>query len=228
MQLMMKSLGSMVLVDVMFGICWVRPSCASELRAWDGVPPVLVAPSCVVLSWYLYFFFQAEDGIRDLTVTGVQTCALPICRRHVAGEEEPLGVVVQQGHRGLQQRAVDALAEAGLCPVEQRVADAERGEDPGREVEERDAGSDRRTAGLSGDRHDAAERLHEGFVSGAVLPRPGPSERRDRAVDQPRVERGQGLVAETEALHRARPEILDEHVGALDQIPKDVSAFRSL
>src|SRR5438270_11471988 len=26
------------------------------------------------------FFFQAEDGIRDLTVTGVQTCALPISR----------------------------------------------------------------------------------------------------------------------------------------------------
>src|SRR2546430_7592046 len=27
------------------------------------------------------FFFQAEDGIRDLTVTGVQTCALPISSR---------------------------------------------------------------------------------------------------------------------------------------------------
>src|SRR2546430_7455837 len=27
--------------------------------------------------WW-FFFFQAEDGIRDLTVTGVQTCALPI------------------------------------------------------------------------------------------------------------------------------------------------------
>src|SRR5256886_7856317 len=27
-----------------------------------------------------FFFFQAEDGIRDLTVTGVQTCALPISR----------------------------------------------------------------------------------------------------------------------------------------------------
>ena len=26
----------------------------------------------------IIFFFQAEDGIRDLTVTGVQTCALPI------------------------------------------------------------------------------------------------------------------------------------------------------
>src|SRR2546430_4242078 len=29
--------------------------------------------------WKLVFFFKAEDGIRDLTVTGVQTCALPIC-----------------------------------------------------------------------------------------------------------------------------------------------------
>src|SRR2546430_9948300 len=28
-----------------------------------------------------FFFFQAEDGIRDLTVTGVQTCALPISAR---------------------------------------------------------------------------------------------------------------------------------------------------
>src|SRR3712207_8833570 len=29
----------------------------------------------------LFFFFQAEDGIRDIGVTGVQTCALPICDR---------------------------------------------------------------------------------------------------------------------------------------------------
>src|SRR5687767_15221403 len=32
--------------------------------------------SCMV-----FFFFQAEDGIRDKLVTGVQTCALPICGR---------------------------------------------------------------------------------------------------------------------------------------------------
>src|SRR2546430_10659634 len=34
------------------------------------------------------FFFQAEDGIRDLTVTGVQTCALPISSS--AGKINPL------------------------------------------------------------------------------------------------------------------------------------------
>src|SRR5438309_7893934 len=36
----------------------------------------------VLIDWsmlyFLFFFFQAEDGIRDGTVTGVQTCALPI------------------------------------------------------------------------------------------------------------------------------------------------------
>src|SRR3989449_58299 len=39
---------------------------------------------CVVFSaifGYSFFFFQAEDGIRDVAVTGVQTCALPISRR---------------------------------------------------------------------------------------------------------------------------------------------------
>src|SRR5256885_9542068 len=29
---------------------------------------------------FIFFFFQAEDGIRDYKVTGVQTCALPICQ----------------------------------------------------------------------------------------------------------------------------------------------------
>src|SRR2546430_11271096 len=33
---------------------------------------------CTTMCFVFFFFFQAEDGIRDLTVTGVQTCALPI------------------------------------------------------------------------------------------------------------------------------------------------------
>src|SRR3989449_11189155 len=33
---------------------------------------------------FLFFFFQAEDGIRDVAVTGVQTCALPIFTQRVA------------------------------------------------------------------------------------------------------------------------------------------------
>src|SRR2546430_8925407 len=39
----------------------------------------MVPPVCEI-DVFFFFFFQAEDGIRDLTVTGVQTCALPISR----------------------------------------------------------------------------------------------------------------------------------------------------
>src|ERR1022692_4860624 len=36
---------------------------------------------CLVIFVCIFFFFQAEDGIRDYKVTGVQTCALPIWSR---------------------------------------------------------------------------------------------------------------------------------------------------
>src|SRR2546430_6903232 len=42
--------------------------------------PTKLSNECSIL---LFFFFQAEDGIRDLTVTGVQTCALPIYTPHI-------------------------------------------------------------------------------------------------------------------------------------------------
>src|SRR5256885_4201786 len=44
------------------------------LNSADG--PV---PNATSMSLPFIFFFQAEDGIRDYKVTGVQTCALPIC-----------------------------------------------------------------------------------------------------------------------------------------------------
>src|SRR2546430_4269926 len=44
-----------------------------------------------VWRWSVSFFFQAEDGIRDLTVTGVQTCALPICELAGMEQEQEVG-----------------------------------------------------------------------------------------------------------------------------------------
>src|SRR5699024_11250778 len=38
------------------------------------------SPRCLTIMLFSFFFFQAEDGIRDRNVTGVQTCALPILR----------------------------------------------------------------------------------------------------------------------------------------------------
>src|SRR5205085_8723372 len=55
--------------------------------------------SCIMVNsvvFTFFFFFQAEDGIRDLTVTGVQTCALPIYRLAQpfleAGRRLPTGI----------------------------------------------------------------------------------------------------------------------------------------
>src|SRR3712207_5544401 len=50
--------------------------------------------------WDSMFFFQAEDGIRDIGVTGVQTCALPICCRVTAIQERPVfeNEVVTEAH----------------------------------------------------------------------------------------------------------------------------------
>src|SRR5260221_850311 len=42
---------------------------------------------CVSLLSCCVFFFQAEDGIRDHCVTGVQTCALPISRAEAAAAQ---------------------------------------------------------------------------------------------------------------------------------------------
>src|SRR5260221_9660869 len=39
----------------------------------------------LLILFFCFFFFQAEDGIRDHCVTGVQTCALPICTVVVFG-----------------------------------------------------------------------------------------------------------------------------------------------
>src|SRR5256886_6694097 len=59
----------------------------------------------------VFFFFQAEDGIRDLTVTGVQTCALPISER---GAYVPL--VVRNTPR-TDLAVADGLARAGVAEV---------------------------------------------------------------------------------------------------------------
>src|SRR6266536_2289837 len=59
-----------------------------------------------------FFFFQAEDGIRDPLVTGVQTCALPISGRARArrrlrrrpGRPERRSAAGRRDHRGLRRR----------------------------------------------------------------------------------------------------------------------------
>src|SRR6266849_3642416 len=51
-----------------------------EVNRWMISDPLFLFIQRWLIIYIALFFFQAEDGIRDPLVTGVQTCALPICR----------------------------------------------------------------------------------------------------------------------------------------------------
>src|SRR2546430_3593848 len=67
----------------------------------------------------LFFFFQAEDGIRDLTVTGVQTCALPISPLKRAADLAPT-MFLPTIHLGLLYNHLGRSEEA-IAPLEVAV-----------------------------------------------------------------------------------------------------------
>src|SRR5256886_5490350 len=108
------------------GIC-VKLSCGRRLTvsslsdtkctALSGGRQVSVTTSeCA----FVVFFFQAEDGIRDLTVTGVQTCALPIfseCRRKVAEGRRVIAVLGQESPRFSHLSLVEAIDVDDSAPA---------------------------------------------------------------------------------------------------------------
>src|SRR4030066_1849042 len=76
---------------------------------------------------YLFFFFQAEDGIRDSSVTGVQTCALPILARSPNAANVAMKTIqaIQVGSPILQLR-YNRVVEMALEDPEADFSPAER------------------------------------------------------------------------------------------------------
>src|SRR5260221_5140121 len=87
-----------------------------------------VIPRDSIDSVDLFFFFQAEDGIRDHCVTGVQTCALPICAQPPTGSglaaERPVPAVYRgalsrpcaAGGHALGMRSLPPTVRRCRCP----------------------------------------------------------------------------------------------------------------
>src|SRR3989454_7348507 len=98
---------------------------------------------------FFFFFFQAEDGIRDYKVTGVQTCALPIY----------LGVVVDDDEARRKRRP--RILHETKWPSgneSQRFDDQPRGFKSGRDGVERELGSAR---GVEHSESDAWEKVDQ-------------------------------------------------------------------
>src|SRR2546427_6517099 len=91
--------------------------------------------------FFFFFFFQAEDGIRDLTVTGVQTCALPIFLRQQGLEialttyglsdkkkfRQNLRLALDRGLAENDAVAALTTVPAKLCGVEKQLGTIEVG-----------------------------------------------------------------------------------------------------
>src|SRR5919202_6255006 len=65
--------------------------------------------------YMFFFFFQAEDGIRDHCVTGVQTCALPICCALNSIPKMPEALTVMFPPRKSSELAVMSLFSLGMA-----------------------------------------------------------------------------------------------------------------
>src|SRR5664279_5028002 len=88
---------------------------------------------------------------------------------------------------------------------------------PGYEVRDRGADLVGRAVGRSRDVLDAGFALHDDVVAGTVFHQAGIAESGYRAIHHAGAARGYGSVTEAEAVHRAGPEILDQHVRRIDQ-----------
>src|SRR3712207_5913189 len=79
--------------DVSSDVCSLDLNDSARLRV--SQPGTFVQHRVLILCFFFLFFFQAEDGIRDIGVTGVQTCALPIylVAAELASYGEPVTLV---------------------------------------------------------------------------------------------------------------------------------------
>src|SRR5438067_7846956 len=87
---------------------------------------------------FLFFFFQAEDGIRDRNVTGVQTCALPIFEAHLISACPKTGAL-------RQACAPIARSIAASAPTRRRSRARRSAESPESRSEERRVGKECRS-----------------------------------------------------------------------------------
>src|SRR5207249_6259735 len=105
------------------------------------------------------FFFQAEDGIRDRNVTGVQTCALPISHSlarlvrpdmpELRADHWPLAAGLRDRHRGLARCAVRGDLRTVPCQFQKSY--------PRERSEERRVGKEWRSRRVSGDERQSVQ-----------------------------------------------------------------------
>src|SRR6266403_798657 len=129
----------------------------------------------------------ADRGGYDLIAQGMS--GIMSATGSDGGAPVKVGVPITDLRARLEERRVDELAAAGDVPGTERGQDADDGEEAGAEVRDRHPDLDGRAAVAARGAHDPAHALRDEIVAAAIGVRARLAEARDRAVDQPRIDR---------------------------------------
>ena len=124
-------------------------------------------------------------------------------RRHFAKGEVPGGSERQQAHLPVQHGEIHVAALAGFLAARDRRQDGDRHPQPRSQVGHRQARLHRPAAALAGQAEQPAHRLEHRVVAFLAPIGAGLAEACAGEIDQPRIERGEGVVVEPVAFERA-------------------------
>src|SRR2546429_3652136 len=80
-----------------------------------GILTAWMLQGVVIFIELVFFFFQAEDGIRDVAVTGVQTCALPISAPEALRRQKDLPARRSSARRNRQAKEAGSGTAVGFA-----------------------------------------------------------------------------------------------------------------
>jgi hypothetical protein len=141
------------------------------------------------------------------------------------GRNDP-GGQPQNRHRRIEERDIEELTLAGLEPLDVRNQDALHGVERRQAVGDRHADLGRSRFRKPGHVHQPRLALDDHVVAGLRSAGAGGAVAGDRTVNEPPVQSAHPIGPESQPLERARPEVLDEHVGVANQVLEQLAAFR--
>ena len=148
--------------------------------------------------------------------------------RQLAGGEVALGAGFQAGHHGIHQGHVHPLAPAGELAGVQRHQDADGQVHAAQHVAHGAAHTGGLAARVAGDAHQAAHRLGDDIVSGALGVGPVAAEAGHRRINDARVDLFQLVIAQAQLVHNAGAIVLHHNVRLFDQLLEQLLALRRL
>ncbi len=134
--------------------------------------------------------------------------------RRLAVHEVIGGMRMHDRKAGFVQRGLEKLSEAGSLPFRQRHQDADRGVEPGGDVDQGNADPHRAAVGRAGRGDHAGHGLDDRVIAGIAAARAVAAKAGNPAMHEFWKFRAQHVVADAPFVERARLEILDQDVGA--------------